>query len=80
MMRNDVENYYGDSLFPSGLNVCAKTGTGEVGGGQDPNCWMVGFCDSIENPIAFAVVVEDTNNSIGDAGGVVNAALSVLVE
>lgn len=77
-MRNNVENYYGDYLFPDGLNVCAKTGTGEVGEAQDPNCWMVGFCDSTEYPIAFAVVVEDTNNSLGDAGGVVSAALGVL--
>lgn len=80
MMRSNVENYYGDSLFPGGLNVCAKTGTGEVGETQDPNCWMVGFCDSVENPIAFAVVVEDTNNSIGDAGGVISAVLDVLAE
>lgn len=77
-MRNNVENYYGDYLFPEGLQVCAKTGTGEVGETKDPNCWMVGFCDSGEYPIAFAVVVEDTNNSLGDAGGVVSAVLNVL--
>lgn len=79
-MRNNVENYYGDYLFPDGLNVCAKTGTGEVGETRDPNCWMVGFCDSAEWPIAFAVVVEDTNNSLGEAGGVVSAVLSELVD
>ncbi len=78
-MRNNVENYYGDYLFPDGLQICAKTGTGEVGETQDPNCWMVGFCDSAEYPIAFAVVVEDTNNSLGDAGGVAAAVLGALV-
>ncbi len=78
MMRNNVENYYGDSLFPQGLQVCAKTGTGEVSEEKAPNCWMVGFCDSREYPIAFAVVVEDSNSSIESAGGVVGAVLSVL--
>ena len=43
-----VESYYGDWLFPAGMNVCAKTGTGEVGEGKAPNCWMVGFCDSVD--------------------------------
>ncbi len=79
MMRADVRDYYGDYWFPEGLNVCAKTGTGEVGESQDPNCWVVGFCDSAAYPIAFAVLVEDTNNSLEDAGGVVSAVLNVLV-
>ena len=41
---------------------------------------MVGFCRNPRYPIAFAVVVEDTNNSLGDAGGVVSAVLNVLTE
>lgn len=36
LLRNNVENYYGDYLFPTGMNVCAKTGTGEVGDDQGP--------------------------------------------
>lgn len=79
LMRSNVESYYGDSFFPEGLNVCAKTGTGEVGETRDPNCWLVGFCDNAEYPIAFAVVVEDTNNSLGDAGGVASAVLAELM-
>ena len=43
LLRTNVESYYGDWLFPAGMNVCAKTGTGEVGEGKGPNCWMVGF-------------------------------------
>ncbi len=78
MMRNNVENYYGDYLFPEGMNVCAKTGTGEVGEEKAPNCWMVGFCDNSRYPIAFAVVVEESNSSIESAGGVVGAVLSEL--
>lgn len=79
MMRSTVSGYYGDWLFPDGLNVCAKTGTGEVGESREPNCWMVGFCDSDSYPIAFAVLVEESNNSLGAAGGVVNAVLSELI-
>ena len=51
LLRNNVEYYYGDYLFPSGMNVCAKTGTGEVGEDQGPNCWMVGFGDSPAVPL-----------------------------
>ena len=79
MMRSTVSGYYGDWLFPDGLNVCAKTGTGEVGETREPNCWMVGFCDSDSYPIAFAVLVEESNNSLGAAGGVVSAVLSELI-
>lgn len=74
-MRSDVENYYGDWMFPEGMNVCAKTGTGEVGEGIDPNCWIVGFCDSDKYPYAFAVMVEEGSGGIESAG---NAAAEIL--
>lgn len=78
-MRTNVRDYYGDWLFPEGLNVCGKTGTGEVGEGKAPNCWMIGFCDNEQYPIAFAVVVEEGGYGLDSAGSVVSAALSVLV-
>ncbi len=78
LLRGNVENYYGDWLFPDGMNVCAKTGTGEVGDGQGPNCWMIGFCDSQRYPYAFAVLVEDGSGGIESAGGVASAVLSAL--
>lgn len=78
LLRGNVENYYGDWLFPSGWNVCAKTGTGEVGEGKGPNCWMVGFCDSQQAPYAFAVVVEDGSGGIETAGSVASAVLNAL--
>ena len=78
LLRSNVEYYYGDYLFPDGMNVCAKTGTGEVGEDKGPNCWMVGFCDSTVYPYAFAVVVEDGSGSIESAGSVVSAVLSAL--
>ena len=78
LLRSNVENYYGDWLFPSGMNVCAKTGTGEVGEGKGPNCWMVGFCDSTTYPYAFSIVVEDGAGGIETAGSVASAVLSAL--
>ena len=78
LLRGDVENYYGDWLFPTGMNVCAKTGTGEVGEGKGPNCWMVGFCDSVDYPYAFAIVVEDGVGGIESAGSVASAVMNAL--
>ena len=80
LMRYDVERYYGDWLFPAGLNVCAKTGTGEVGENKKPNCWMIGFCDNEQYPYAFAVLVIEGEGGIESAGGVAAAALNALVK
>ena len=57
-MRNNVQSVYGDWNFP-GLNVCAKSGTSELGGGQKSNAMFAGFVDSDEYPLAFMVVVEN---------------------
>ena len=76
MMRNNVVYYYGESLF-AGYTVCAKTGTAEVGG-QNPNCWMVGFCEDDDAPYAFAVCVENGSSGLYTAGEVVSAALREL--
>lgn len=76
MMRNTVSYYYGSSLF-GGYTVCAKTGTAEVNG-QDPNCWIVGFCEDASAPYAFAVCVENGNSGLYTAGGVVSAMLGAL--
>jgi peptidoglycan glycosyltransferase len=57
MMRNNVEDYYGDHHFP-GLTVCAKSGTAEVGG-DVKNALLTGFVADEEYPLAFFVVVED---------------------
>ena len=57
-MRSNVQNKYGDSNFP-GLNVCAKTGTAEVGGDKWPNAMLAGFVMDSSYPLAFIVCVED---------------------
>ena len=57
-MRHNVEAVYGDWNFP-GLAVCAKSGTSQLGGEQNPNAMFAGFVDSDEYPLAFMVVVEN---------------------
>ena len=57
-MRNNVESNYGTENFP-GLTVCAKSGTGEVGGEQKPNAMFCGFVADEKYPLAFVVAVED---------------------
>lgn len=58
LMRNNVVGHYGNENFP-GLTVCAKSGTGEVGGGKKPNAMFTGFVTDEEYPLAFIVCVED---------------------
>lgn len=57
-MRSNVAEKYGDWNFP-GMTVCAKTGTGEVGGDKKPNAMLTGFVTDEQYPIAFIVCVED---------------------
>lgn len=78
-MRYNVTKEYGDRLFP-GLAVCAKTGTAEVGGGKDPNGWMVGFSSNSSTPLAFAVVVENSRTGIGSAGQVTSALMQAAAK
>jgi peptidoglycan glycosyltransferase len=58
MMRNNVVEKYGVENFP-GLKVCAKSGTGQVGGDRQPNAMFCGFVMNEEYPLAFMAAVED---------------------
>ena len=57
-MRKNTQQVYGDWNFP-GLNVCAKSGTSQLGGGQKSNAMFAGFVENEEYPLAFMVVVEN---------------------
>lgn len=57
-MRNNVQSVYGDWNFP-GLNVCAKSGTSELGGNERSNAMFAGFVEDEKYPLAFIVVVEN---------------------
>ena len=61
LMRNNVENYYGDENF-DGLTVCAKSGTAELGGDLEPNAMFAGFVVDEEYPLAFILVVENAGS------------------
>ncbi len=80
-LRSNVSERYGDQHFP-GLNVCAKTGTAEVGGAQRPNAMLAGFVVDEAYPLAFIVCVEDAGYGstvcIPIAAQVLNACKSVL--
>ena len=76
MMRNNVIETYGQDQFGS-LAVCAKSGTAEVGGGNAPHSWFVGFVDDATQPLAFVVLVENGGSGASVAGSV---AAKVLAE
>ncbi len=57
-MRNNVESYYGDEKFP-GLQICAKSGTAEVGPDLTPNAMFTGFALDEAYPLAFIVAIEN---------------------
>lgn len=77
MMAFNVAEHYGPENFP-GLDICAKTGTGEVGDGTN-NAWIAGFLDDAKHPYAFVVLVEDGGFGITSAGGVANMVLQDAV-
>lgn len=78
LMRNNVISNYGESTFP-GLNICAKSGTAEVGDDANPTSWFVGFLDDEDNPLAFVVVIENGGSGLSAAGAVANTVLQAAV-
>lgn len=75
-MRIVVSDYYGDSFFPENMQVCAKTGTAEVGEDKGNNCWIAGFSSNPDTPYAFVVVVEDSSSALQTAGSIASEMLS----
>lgn len=78
MMHNDVVETYGKANFP-GLDLCAKSGTAEVGGNRAPNAWFTGFIRNEGYPYAFIVLVENGGTGSGTAGSVANKVLQAIV-
>ena len=79
MMRNNVVDHYGQSQFGD-LAVCAKSGTAEVGSGQRPHSWFVGFIDDGAHPLAFVVVVENGGSGASVAGSIAAKVLNAAAE
>ena len=78
LMANNVAVNYGANRFPN-MDVCAKSGTAEVGGGKQPSAWFAGFLRDEDAPYAFAVVVEEGGDGSVSAGGVAAQVLDALV-
>ena len=57
MMARNVTEGYGAGRFPN-MDLCAKSGTAEVGGGKSPTAWFAGFLRNEDAPYAFVVAVE----------------------
>ena len=78
MMAQNVIQTYGSDRFPN-MDICAKSGTAEVGGGKQPNAWFAGFLRDEDAPYAFAVVVEEGGSGASAAGNVAAKVLDALV-
>ncbi len=79
MMRSNVEEIYGESRF-KGLELCAKSGTAQVGGDKKPHSWFAGYLDREDCPIAFVVVVENGGSGNKVAGGVAEKVLKATAK
>ena len=88
LMSADTAEFVGDCMnyvmvygypgtFPA-LDLCAKTGTAEVGDGTS-HSWFAGYLRS-GAPLAFAVIVEHGGQGISAAGNVANTVLLKAVE
>lgn len=78
MMRNNVINNYGDNNFKD-LELCAKSGTAEVGGGLKPHAWFAGYLNRDDFPLAFVVVIENGGSGSTVAGAVAAKVLKEAV-
>ena len=78
LMAHNVTAQYGASRFPN-MDVCAKSGTAEVGGGKAPHAWFAGFLRGEETPYAFVVLVENGGSGADAAGSVAARVLDAVV-
>lgn len=65
--------------FP-GLELHAKTGTAEVGGGKNPHAWFTGYITNESHPLAFVVVVENGGGGFAVASPIANKVLQAAVK
>jgi cell division protein FtsI/penicillin-binding protein 2 len=79
MMNYNVYKTYGKDNYP-GLELYAKTGTAEVGGGKQPHAWFAGFITNKDAPMAFVVIVENGGSGSRTAGAVANKVLQAAVK
>lgn len=78
MMADNVTKTYGTGRFPN-MDLCAKSGTAEVGEGQSPHAWFAGFLRNEDAPYAFVVLVENGGGGSSVAGTVAGRVLDTIV-
>lgn len=78
LMAYNVEKTYGTKRFPN-MELCAKSGTAEVGEGKTPHAWFSGFLQNEDAPYAFVVLVENGGGGSSVAGTVAGKVLNVMV-
>ena len=78
LMAGNVEKTYGKDRFPN-MDLCAKSGTAEVGEGEAPHAWFAGFLRGEDTPYAFVVLVENGGGGNAVAGSVAGRVLDLLV-
>ncbi|MBQ8974975.1 MAG: penicillin-binding protein, partial [Oscillospiraceae bacterium] len=79
MMSYNVTYTYGEDNFP-GLELHAKSGTAELGEGQDSHAWFVGYIDNADHPLAFVVIAENGGWGSSTAGRIANEVLQAAIE
>ncbi len=78
-MANNVESKYGADRFPI-TSVCAKSGTGEVGGGKSPNAMFTGFIRDPQYPFAFIAAIEEGGYGSNTCIPIISEALKACIE
>ena len=78
LMAANVEKTYGTQRFPN-MDLCAKSGTAEVGIDQLPHAWFTGFLRGERTPYAFVVLVENGGGGSSVAGSVASKVLDLIV-
>jgi len=64
--------------FP-GLDIYAKSGTAQLGGGKEPHAWFVGYITNEDYPLAFVVIVENGGGGTAVAGPIASRVLQAAI-
>lgn len=79
LMRQCVVKVYGNKNFPD-IEVCAKSGTAQVGKGLLPTATFSGYCLDEDYPLAFVVFVEDAGSGSEICVPILSKVLRACVE
>jgi len=74
----DIMEIQNRQNFP-GLEIHAKSGTAQLGGGKDPHAWYVGYITNEDYPLAFVVIVENGGGGSAVAGPVASRVLQAAI-